>query len=728
MQWENVESGVYSSIEGMDPNAEWLLGPGHVPFTRGVEEAPVPFIISLLSEEALSIFDPAIIGKGVKPMAGFLMPWIYRDREVKVGDNIAAFAPRSFFETLARSADPVFTKLRCAKKRIELSLPLKTYSMPSEPLDSLTEPPVWRPNGRWPKGTVVIGVIDDGIAFAHERFRTANGETRVQFFWQQDGQFEPAGSTVDFGREIWKADLGTRRGIDTLLHDCDEAGLVDEGRLYREAQLVDFAPPEPVHQAGAWNLAHGTHVLDLAGGFDSTAAPLTKPIIAVQLPVATTADTSGSSLDFYVKTAVDYILRRAELLAGPGNPPLPVVINFSYGTIAGPHDGTSGLEISIDKSIADRGAPLSLILPAGNNHLSRCHAALNFIESKDATDTKDTISLNWRVQPDDMTTTQMEIWMPWDGGSRPQQSRVTIRVETPGGLLSGPLGEVHGRGFRLIDGNDVLAEARYHFVPGPTERGVFEIFMQPTARFHPPEPPLFATATAPSGLWKVHVSNGHLTPEQTVQAWIQRDDVIYGYPRRARQSYFDVYCYVRFNPVTGDVVKWDYEEDAENEKEGLRVLPCHVKRRGLLNAIATGCETTVVGGVYGKELTVVEYSAGGPITPTRGIHLNRLGPDALAVSDDSKVHRGVIAAGSRSGSAVAMNGTSVSAPQTTRKVACMLADPTKSGNRDAVRHAAAAEEAATRGGRPALQPEIRTGKGRIISARPDRPTRLDPNF
>ena len=721
MEWETLDGGAYSDIEGMDPNAEWLLGEGRAALTRGSDEALIPFILTLVRDEALSFFDPAILRDDDPDPITLLMPWLYRNREPKPGDHVGAFATKAFFDRLEKDDSGAYKTFREAKKRIELSLPLNLQSLPTKGSVKPADPPVWRPKGGWPQGTVIVGVIDDGIAFAHERFRTDDGKARVQFFWRQDGQYDANGSTVDFGSEMWKASSGSRKGIDELLAECNDAGLVDEEKLYRKAQLVDFSLPE--HKAAAWNLAHGTHVLDVAAGYNSANAPENVPIIAVQLPVATTADTSGAGLGFYVKAAVDYILDRAERLAGPGNPPLPVVINFSYGTIAGPHDGTSGVETSIDKSITDRNAPLSLILPAGNTHLSRCHASMTFARPNERT------TLHWHVLPDDLTPTQMQIWMPWDGEVAPKASRATIRVETPWGLLSAALGEQHGHGIRLRDDDGkVVAVAHYCFAPCPTERGVFIISMRSTARLHPPEAPLYDTPTAPSGVWKVHVSNVSLTHDQTVEAWIQRDDVIYGYPRRGRQSYFEAGCYVRFNPVSGDLVKWDHEENDENIKEGLEVPQCHIKRRGLLNAIATGEHTTVVGGVYGQELKVVEYSSGGPITATRGGNVNRLGPDALAVSDDSKIHRGVIAAGSRSGSAVAMNGTSVAAPQIARKVARMLADPTKSGDRDAVRHAAAVEEAAPRGGRPPLQPEIRTGKGRILTARPERPARLDPDF
>ena len=37
-----------------------------------------------------------------------------------------------------------------------------------------------------PRPRVVVGVIDDGLAFAHERFRLSNGNTRFKYFLNQD--------------------------------------------------------------------------------------------------------------------------------------------------------------------------------------------------------------------------------------------------------------------------------------------------------------------------------------------------------------------------------------------------------------------------------------------------------------------------------------------------------------------------------------------------------------
>src|SRR5207244_7017110 len=95
-----------------------------------------------------------------------------------------------------------------------------------------------------------------------------------------------------------------------------------------------------------------------------------------------------------------------------------------------------------------------------------------------------------------------------------------------------------------------------------------------------------------------------------------------------------------------------------------------IKRAGTISAIATGAHTVVVGGFKQKEGTMVNYSGAGPIATNAA---NRLGPDAVLVTDDSSVHQGIFSAGTRSRSIVALNGTSVAAPQITRRLDCRVA-------------------------------------------------------
>jgi hypothetical protein len=77
----------------------------------------------------------------------------------------------------------------------------------------------------------------------------------------------------------------------------------------------------------------------------------------------------------------------------------------------------------------------------------------------------------------------------------------------------------------------------------------------------------------------------------------------------------------------------------------------------------------------------------------------------MASSDDSRVHQGILAAGSRSGSVVPLNGTSVAAPQIARIVADDLAAG-GNGDRPMVWNRAQLDD-------PGYVPNKRGGYGRI---------------
>jgi hypothetical protein len=686
----------YASIQGMDPRADWVFGPGRQDYLPYGDDTLIPFIINLQDEAGFNFIQHNFLqDESLSPI--YISPF-YADKLRAgglSGEYFVAIATKGFFDELAQ-VDGVYEALRTAKKKIRLGAPFRTPALqnwkPNDPIPRLGDPPVGPPDRGWPPETVVVGVIDDGIAFAHERFRTAADRSRVQCFWRMDPPDESPG--VDFGKEICKEGAN---GIDALLlASSTAAGSVDEDRFYRAAGLIDFA--EPGHKAAAWRIAHGTHVLDLAAGEDRAANVANRPIICVQLPTATTADTSGGDLADRVLLAVDYILERADAMAGAAGQ-LPVVINFSYGLIAGPHDGTSELEQALNDRILARPDKLQIVLPAGNSHLSRCHAAVRFAALDEVVD------LHWRVQPDDQTPSFLEIWLPHEGALPPAAHRVRLSVVTPGGVETALLGETHGTGVFIENDGEEICAARYRFISSPTERGHFRVELQPTARLQPTVLP-DALRIAPPGLWTVRLHNVSLTADQPVQLWIQRDDTPYGYPVRGRQSYFDDPRYVRFG-VRGREI----EEDSDPEQVA---SPSDVKRAGLVNAIATGAETIVAGGYLRRELLFARYSAGEPITPTRSLPLdpNFRKPDAALVSDDSKVHEGVIAAGSRSGSLVAINGTSVAAPQLTRWVANQLAAGNP-GDRNAVKAQAIVDESGLPATKPPFRPE-RGGWGRML--------------
>ena len=703
MLWTQIgPRGKYTAIPGMDPRADWLFGPGLQDYLPNGVDKLIPFIMSLHDQTGVEFVQRLASSEAAPLFIANVDPSTLRP-----GDYFTAFSVMAFFEELAKP-DGAFDALRSAAKEIKLGASLSVSKLPNwEPFKAgtrLADPPAGALGDNLPPQTVVMGIIDDGIAFAHERFRTKDYGSRVQSFWRQDPP--DTSSTVSLGHEIFKGGVG---GIDDLL-----AKGIDEDALYRSAELINFA--NPGHKGAAWRVAHGTHVLDLAAGAKPGDNVLDRPVIGVQLPFATTQDTSGGSdLTPMVLSAIDHILLRADTLGGGVNM-LPVVINFSYGLIAGPHDGTSELERGIDQRIEQRPDKLRILLPAGNSHLSRCHAEVTFAYRGE------TVELAWRVLPDDLTPSLLEIWMPHAGASTPPQPRLRLSVVAPGGATqTALLGETHNTAVSLLDDNGAtICQASYVFRFAPTERGRYLVELQPTARLQPTTAPI-----APSGVWKVRLENLLLQPVEAVQAWIQRDDTAYGYPIRGRQSYFDQPCYVRFDAQGREI-----EEDTQAQA----ISPCHVTRASLINSLATGsgknvaigagtivAAPIVAGGYLRKELRIARYSAGEPINPPAGGTLppNLHKPDATLVTDDSKVHSGVLAAGSRSGSRVAMNGTSVAAPTLARWVADQLAAGNP-GDRAAVCAAAQVDEAALPASKPPL-PTERGGCGRMRRDKPEYP-------
>jgi hypothetical protein len=173
---------------------------------------------------------------------------------------------------------------------------------------------------------------------------------------------------------------------------------------------------------------------------------------------------------------------------------------------------------------------------------------------------------------------------------------------------------------------------------------MFLIALQPTALGERAAP------LAPSGTWTVELQNRSLGAGDLIEAWVQRDDTPFGFRQRGRQSFLDAPCYRRFDEQGREIVR---DEDQP---------PCHVRRAGSTNAIATGEKPVVVGGFVLKEGRLAKYSS-------RNSEGAAPVPRYLAPSDDSEVYLGVLAAGTRSGSLVAMNGTSVAAPQVARRIA-----------------------------------------------------------
>ena len=543
---------------------------------------------------------------------------------------------------------------------------------PSTEVTALAPPPAALPS---PPRAVLFGVIDDGIAFAHERFLGADGTTRIEALWDQRVPSAVWGDWA-YGRQTTKRDPAD--GIDHHMKASRHGLLVDEDEVYRHSGHTDPARPGP--QPLARRFAHGTHVLDLAAGSAAPPAAGMRPIVAVQLPAATVEDTSGATLAPQVYNGLRYVIEQADAIpsASPGAPPLPIVVNVSYGMRAGPHDGSSHLERAIDELVATCNHSLAVTLPAGNDFHARCHAHFDLAPGA-------SVELPWRVQPDDQTESHLQLWLPADAQA------LHLTVVTPDAAAVSWTG--WSSSHRLVDAAGATVGSVACQPPGALgPRALVQLSIAPTAAIGG------GVALAPAGLWRIVVANPlGASAVGDMHAWVQRDDTAPGLRKRGRQSYFDDPHYQRFDD-TGRLI----DDDADPA-----TADSIVRRGGTLNAIATGRRSIVVGGYRRSDGCVAAYSAAGPLAaPGRGAPSPH-GPDALLPSDDSPAHAGLVAAGTRSRSCGAMHGTSVAAPLAARRIAEAMAAG-RPHDRKALFAAAQADDTD-----PAKPAPIRGGGGRL---------------
>lgn len=498
--------------------------------------------------------------------------------------------------------------------------------------------------------TCVVGIIDDGIAFAHERFRSGAfpATTRIGAFWNQ-GIFSAKTATPLYGRELSNAD------INSLLQKEP-----DEDAVYRAANYAEVRR----------RFAHGTFVLDTAAGFDPATLPDKAPaIVAVQLqsPSRRTRDRATGWLNARTLDGLRYILDRAAKINHDGVTIPPVVVNLSYGLSAGPHDGSSMLEQAMDEVITlcrMAGSPLEIVVAAGNSNLRRSH-----VQSMELQHNSEKMFC-WRTLPDDPTPNFMEIWisgLPSSG--HPTDVLLDIAHSSNTLQLNAVrIGETHV----LKSGNDVLFTITSSRQVATGDRCMFLLALAPTASSNS------GRALAKVGTWDIGVRNFSGRPID-VHAWIQRDETPYTFPLFGRQSRVSDKNYIAMD-------RQGHAADIDPDiKATLAVAPdaqhlivvenykdAYLYRKNTLNSIATGEHTVVVGGYRRSDGVAARYSSSSPKLEKNGAESPLPGLIALGVSDDSPSAYGILGAGSRSGSTVIVDGTSVAAPQIARRIASYI--------------------------------------------------------
>jgi hypothetical protein len=657
--WQPLPTGAFSgtpwgqpgAIDGQDPYLAWAEADefaGYTPHHQGRHDKLkwLPIVIELAPGADMAALVTASSTRWLQ------IPRVYLELRQRLPGLrcCSARVTSRFFKQLRQ--EPAFQALIA---RFELGLPVGQHT---HPLNDPCEPfhlTATSHDAATPRGLrgPVLGLIDGGLALANAAFLDARGRARVKHFWRQDscyggpwpGQNHHGDGHVPLDPARagpTPPDMGYGHALDqaaihaAMARFTPPGGALDEDALYRHLQLWDLARP----------VNHGTHVMSLAAGSATPQLPRNDAasrceLIAVQLDWSTILDTSGGAMNVSVLDGLMFILARCAHSA-------QVVINISWGTLAGPHDGSSILEAAMDQTIELLGDRLQLTVPAGNAYQSRTHANAELSPGKHC-------DLHWRVLPDDRTQSFLEIWLP------DEATEVSIEVTPPGAseplppLKLGQAGVWTGK----PEGSRHAHPVCGLIVPRRSALGANGtcalLALAPTFAWDA------RTATAPFGVWQVRVVN-QSQKTWPFDAYIERDDVPLGQHTGARQSYFEDADY----DTSGNL--GSFVDDPAN--------PTPIRRSGTFNSLSTGQRTISVGGTrrvfdpgLGALSRFARYSpqkpdpdAGRPQRP--GV---KKVPDTLQPSDDNAALWGVLGTGSLSGSTARLAGTSSSAPQEARR-------------------------------------------------------------
>lgn len=478
-------------------------------------------------------------------------------------------------------------------------------------------------------GKRVMAIIDFGCPFGHKQFWDGwNETTRVRYFWDQDATrtirvpedegskknaYWFANDLFQYGRET------TSEELKSLFRRCSDNGVVDEDLLYELANYSEMQEPT----------SHGAHVMDLASGRINPMSGLEDDasgadIIFVQLPKNSVKDTSGGSMTMYVLDALKYILEKTKDVE-------QLVINMSFGSTAGPHDGTSllerGMDMLIEQERTARKGEIKLVLPAGNHFLADLHGAVTLNSNmKEAT-------FLWEIMPDDYTENYMELWC--EAGTElkvtlipPQSKECTLE---------------HTKNSEFLDGNKAALVRATGSACGKGEMVL--VALAPTGANK--------AVRVESGVWSITVAVENPSGDVVVNAWVERDDPI---PWQSGQPQ----CRLLASTVDRAIDSDDAATDT-------------VKRENTGNSLASGKVPIVVGGYVvnsfqttnDADVVLSAFSA----SENAVKKFNYLAP-----SDETDALNGILAASNRSDTLARMNGTSVAAPQVARQ---LLNDPDK---------------------------------------------------
>ena len=343
----------------------------------------------------------------------------------------------------------------------------------------------------------IIGIIDDGCAFAHRNFLKKQDGTqpvfksRLLYLWDQTDTPAKKGNwtqPADFG---YGWELGGDQLNAAIASHVSSSGKIDESAIYK---AIDYTAVE----VGS----HGTHVLDIAvgNGESVTASRGVAPgadIIFVQIPKTAIGNPADSVLSSYILDGIMYVFARAR------EANKPAVVNISYGGYGGPHDGSSLVEQGIDELLKqdDR----AVVISAGNGFNAHCHASGTIPGGQKYK------PLTWIVGEDDPTLNLLEIWYT-------QDARLSVTLTPPNAPSVGPIAVGGAVSIQQDDGS-IVGWVFHRASESASNSNHVVIALRPTDR----KKSGVKVAPAPAGPWKVQLANDGPAAVE-FHAWIERDD------------------------------------------------------------------------------------------------------------------------------------------------------------------------------------------------------------
>jgi len=319
--------------------------------------------------------------------------------------------------------------------------------------------------------SAIVGVVDFGCDFAHDNFRNPDGSTRLLAIWDQNAPATPT-SPFGFGR------MFTRAEINAALKKADPYSALGYG-----------PDRDTVFEKGS----HGTHVMDIAAGNGrGTGTPGVAPQSDLLFVEVASDDIPWSGSEVVGKSFGDSVqlLEAIQWIFDQAGS-TPCAVNVSLGTNGGPHDGSTLVEIGLDRILQQRPGR-SVVIAASNSFADGIHAS-GVVPIGGSAD------IGWIVPDRDSTDNELEIW--YSG-----QDRMSVELLGPNGrsLLTVQPGESEGL---TSNGRTVVMVANRQTDPNNGDNTIG----------------LFLEGGLPAGRWTVRL-HALAVLDGRYHAWIERDD------------------------------------------------------------------------------------------------------------------------------------------------------------------------------------------------------------